>query len=338
MAKMNYEKATYELVRALPARFQEILSSRFGLGGKDPLTLEAIGTSHSITRERVRQIVEEGLQLLREDLKTSKKTHTEGIFEHFKKALESVGSIKREDLLLDMLEVRNTANEAIFLLTVGENFYNQRETRDFFPFWSLDETKVENALMMYKDLVGFFEEKGQAMGEEHIAGKYGKGALSYLEVSKSLMRGHDGRWGLSHWPEVNPRGMRDKAYLALKELGKPLHFTEVAKAITHLQDRLSGRKKKNVLPQTVHNELIKDGRFVLVGRGTYGLKDWGLEQGTIKDIMVRILKGSLKPLSREEIIQKTLEKRKAKESTIQLNLQDRSRFLRHENGTYSLVN
>ncbi|MBI4138131.1 MAG: hypothetical protein HY482_00855 [Candidatus Wildermuthbacteria bacterium] len=337
MATISYEKATFELVRALPERFREILSQRFGLGYPEPATLEDIGRAHSITRERVRQIVQEGLRLLREELKSSKKqTKAEAIFDHLRSVLAQAGSVRREDILLEMLQVRDAANYAIFFLTLGDDFYNQRETREFYPFWALKKELVEKAPGAHELLTRFFEQENRPALEDAVAMKCGNDAVCYLEVSKRLMRAHDGAWGLSRWPQVNPRGMKDKAFIVLQSAGKPMHFTEVAKAIAGLQSRLDARKAKPVLPQTVHNELIKDPRFVLVGRGTYGLKEWGLQAGTVQDIVAAVLKASDHSLSKKEIIERVLERRKVKESTVQMNLQNRKVFLRHADGSYSL--
>jgi RNA polymerase primary sigma factor len=57
-----------ELLDDLPPKEREILFDRFGLGGAEPLTLEAIGQRMGVTRERVRQIEAAALQKLRRRL------------------------------------------------------------------------------------------------------------------------------------------------------------------------------------------------------------------------------------------------------------------------------
>ena len=144
---------------------------------------------------------------------------------------------------------------------------------------------------------------------------------SYISTSKNINSNVFEQYGLAHWPEINPRGMKDKAYLVLKRLNKPLHFMQVASEIEK-----AGLAKKQAHPQTVHNELIKDSRFVLVGRGTYALTDWGYVPGTIKDVIAKSLSKSPKPLSKEEIVSAVLDQRQVKENTILLNLQNRKLF------------
>ena len=87
----------------------------------------------------------------------------------------------------------------------------------------------------------------------------------------------------------------------------------------------------------MHNELIKDNRFVLVGMGLYALREWGYEPGTVREVLVSLFKGSDRPLAREEIVRLAAEKRLVKPQTILLNLQDRSLFKRTEDGKYTLV-
>jgi len=337
MVKISFEKLSLELVEQLPPRVKDVVVGRFGLSSESPETLEAVGRQHQITRERVRQIVEEGLSQLREETKQARhKERCAAIFERIAATLRKAGSMKREDLLLELLGARDAVNHALFLLTLGDQFYNQRETQDFYPFWALRKDMVKNARPFHKRLLGFFQKKKSPVAEPELRRLHGKEVLSYLEVSKLIEKSPEGRWGLKTWPEVNPRGMRDKAYLVLRQQGRPLHFREVTGLIAKLQENLVLQKKKAVLPQTVHNELIKDPRFVLIGRGTYGLADWGLTAGTVKDVMRSILADNGKTMEREELIAEILNQRQVKESTIVLNLQDKRYFLRNQDGTYTL--
>ena len=337
MLKISFEKLSLELVEQLPPRAKDVVASRFGLSATPPQTLEAVGRQHQITRERVRQIVKEGLLQLREEAQQAKyKERYAATLKGLAATLRKAGSLKREDLLLELLEVRDAANHALFLLTLGDQFYNQRETQDFYPFWTLRKDMIENARPLHQRLLLFFQKKKSPAKEQELLQSYGKEVLCYLEVSKLIEKSPEGTWGLRTWPEVNPRGMRDKAYLVLRQQGRPLHFKEVATLIAKLQENLALQKKKTVLPQTVHNELIKDPQFVLIGRGTYGLSDWGLTPGTVKDVMRSILASNGKTMPRAKLIAETLVQRQVKESTVMLNLQDQRYFLRNQDGTYTL--
>ena len=118
--------------------------------------------------------------------------------------------------------------------------------------------------------------------------------------------------------------------MVLKESKKPLHFKEIAKLID--QYKLSDKKAH---PQTVHNELIKDDKFVLIGRGIYALQEWGYKRGTIKEVLKDILKNSKKPLTKEEIFSEVLKLRKVKKATVMINLNNPNLFKKIGN-TYTL--
>ena len=139
--------------------------------------------------------------------------------------------------------------------------------------------------------------------------------------------------GLIEWPEIKPRGVKDKAFLVFKKHQKPLHFTDVAGLIDKLEYNLPNKK---TYPQTVHNELIKDSRFVLVGRGTYALSEWGYVPGTIKDIIVNVLKEKKEPASKEDIVKEVLSQRLVAKNTVLMNLNNKKHFDKDSNNKYFL--
>ncbi len=61
----------YEMLDAISDRQADILRMRFGLESKRPMTLEQIGNKMGITRERVRQLEQEGLEKLQEAYRES---------------------------------------------------------------------------------------------------------------------------------------------------------------------------------------------------------------------------------------------------------------------------
>ncbi len=143
-----------------------------------------------------------------------------------------------------------------------------------------------------------------------------------MEVSKKIQKNKEDLFGLKDWPEINPKGIKDRAYLVFKKIEKPLHFAEVANLIEGSQI------------QTVHNELIRDSRFVLVGRGIYALTEWGYYSGQVKDVISKVLKETGKPLTKEEVLERVLKQRLVKENTILLNLSNKNYFLRDPQGRY----
>ena len=60
----------------LDPREADIIRLRFGLEGRDPLTLEQVGAKIGVTRERVRQLQEQALRQLRKNMATFEKQRT----------------------------------------------------------------------------------------------------------------------------------------------------------------------------------------------------------------------------------------------------------------------
>lgn len=299
-----------------------MITRRYGLPGQRE-TLEAIGRSHDITRERVRQIEEDGLNKLRSGADASPCRY---IFSDFVGYLKNNDSLKREDLILNHFSA-NEPNYVNFLLTVGAPFKRVVETNEFHTFWTIEEKAREKAKAAVNLFASLLKKNKQPLALPSSV------PASYIEISKEIMRGPRGLYGLKDWPEVNPRGIKDKAYIVLRGEEKPLHFTQVAALINSSNIFISHR---SVIHQTVHNELIKDPRFVLVGRGLYALKEWGYEPGIVRDVIYREIKGSRKPLPKEEIIKKVLSQRKVQPSTILLNLQNKKYFAKTPEGLYTI--
>ena len=150
-------------------------------------------------------------------------------------------------------------------------------------------------------------------------------------ISKLLATLND-LWGLAKWPAVNPKNIRDKIFVILESKKEPMHFSDIAKEIKE-----SNFKRKNVTIQAIHNELIKDSRFILIGRGIYALSAWGYKKGTISEIIKSILEKSSAPMTREEIVKQVLKVRKVKETTILLNLQNKKLFKKVDKNSYTLA-
>jgi hypothetical protein len=153
--------------------------------------------------------------------------------------------------------------------------------------------------------------------------------LRFLGISKVLGKNSLGDWGVASSPNISARGIRDYAFLVIRRHGSPMHFTEVAKAIKETFG-------KSAHVATCHNELIKDSRFVLVGRGLYVLSDWGYTGGVVKEVIRQVLKNE-GPLTKQQIIDKVMKERYVKENTILVNLQNARFFIKDKDGRYSIA-
>ena len=337
----SYEKVSIDLLSDLSPRSTDVLSRRFGLQGDFPQTLEAIGRQHRITRERVRQLVDDGLIQVQKKAK-QQKNPLQKLFAAFSGALKKSGHLSREDKLVEALEAGNVAFHVVFLLHAGPGFFRHQESESMYSFWTDKEELVRVAPIAHAEMLRHFRKTKQGVSFQELRRVPGvdmigqKTLESFLSASKHIFQGYDGKWGLKEWPDIYPKGIRDKAHVVLKHSKHPLHFLDVAELIKELQEKLLNGKTKEVLPQTVHNELIKDSRFVLVGRGTYALADWGYQQGTVRDVLFGILKKAPLALNRETILQKALQQRHVKESTVLLNLQNKKYFVKDDQGRYYL--
>jgi len=155
---------------------------------------------------------------------------------------------------------------------------------------------------------------------------------SYLDIAKNIQINPFFEIGLKDWAEVKPRDVGDKAYLVLKHHGKPEHYSEITKLINE-------RKfdERVAYQETVHNELIKDSRFVLIGRGIYALTEWGYKKGVVAEVIKEVLKSSARPLSRDEIISEVLKRRFVKRNTILVGLSNKKFFQKVGKDRYALA-
>jgi len=345
-----------EILEIIPnGRTKEVIVRRFGLSDGRRHTLEAIGQDHGITRERVRQIEESGLNALKHAQVAAK---LKPIFDVLSAHLAEHGELKKESRLYDDLayvcypakEIERMRKENNFkdmercrsafylILTLGSDFERIVEDEDFYSVWTLNKNSLKIAKRTVDSLVKHFGAKKQvlknaefvALAKDLFPELSEKAILSYADASKNIEQNRLGYYGLAHWPEISPRGVKDKAYIVLKNIGKPLHFSGVTSLINE-----SLPSDRQAYVQTVHNELIKDPRFVLVGRGLYALSEWGYEPGTVAETIGQVLKKD-GPQTKEEITTKVLQKRLVKENTILINLQNRKLFVKDGQGKYSV--
>lgn len=320
MPSINYQKICQDLTSLLPAKQREVITRRFGLESGTRETLESIGQSFHICRERVRQIEKASLSKMKKSASQNKE-----VFKEFAKYLKNAGGVKKEETLLNDLGDGKWQAQVYFLLTLWGEFARVSESDDFHSLWSVSPAAFDVAKNAISQVETKLCEKNQPQNIRDLVAVTGlkKQILeSYLEISKRVQKNAEGLYGMREWPEINPKGIKDKIYLLFKKAQKPFHFTEVA-------GRIPGS-----LVQTVHNELIRDQRFVLIGRGLYALKEWGYVEGDVKDVIGNILTSENHPLTKDEIVGAVLKQRRIKQNTILMNLSNKKYFTRNAEGKY----
>lgn len=334
------KQVTKRLLSVLPKRARDVVESRYGLSTKSTrMTLDAIGKKYGITRERVRQIENHSLATIK---KSKEYKESQDVFNEIKNAVTSLGGIVSErDLLKHLSKDPSIQNHINFILVVGEEFRREKEDEDFKHRWHVDPELAEriqsalrklysrlsdDELVLEGDLIDTFLEEVRDINQEY---RNEEVIRRWLSLSHKIGKNPLGEWGKTTSSNVNAKGMRDYAFLVIRKHGSPIHFKEVAKAISQYFD-----KKAHVA--TTHNELIKDDRFVLVGRGLYALREWGYMSGVVKDVIRKIIDKE-GPLPKDKIIQKVLKERYVKENTIMVNLQNPKYFRKDKDGKYHNV-
>jgi hypothetical protein len=318
-------------------REREIVSRRFGLFDRKE-TLEQIGELLSITRERVRQLEKAVVTRLKQTAEQGNLPHISEVQTILNTQLATMGSVARASDLAAALSEGTKLEQArvAFLARLCPELDVVDEDDHFYQSVSVASVFDTNAVKTQVQLIiDAITKLGEPKPIEDIAKAANMGdtaqAAALASTSKHLAT-LNGRWGLVKWPMVNPKNIRDKIYVILKENGKHMHFNEIADAI-----KQSDFKRKDVTTQAIHNELIKDKRFVLIGRGIYALKEWGYKKGTVADIIAEVLRDAGEPLHRDEIVKRVLKSRFVKETTILLNLQGKPQFKRVAKATYELA-
>lgn len=350
LSSVDPSSVVADLLSKLSPREADILKRRHGLSGNEPETLESIGSLYKITRERIRQIAR-GAELKLQ--KSPKYAKTVSIIEGYTRhILEMKGGLSTEDDLFAEILSSNSSHNSharrslrFVLRSLSSKFVYLPESEFMRSSWIIKYSTHELFENVINEALSVFDELGVPVHWSVFWSKFQERPImlkhrqvltdivvqSYLHVSTQIAQNPFGEWGKTEWARVNPRRISDKIYLVLNNAHKPMHFSEIANAIEGLK---FDAKRANAA--TVHNELIIDPRYVLVGRGMYGLAEWGLRSGVVSDVVRRILRDAHEPLAREEIIRRVMKERMVKTTTITLALSNKQNFHRRADGRYEL--
>lgn len=354
------------MLAKLTEREQEVLKRRYQLTAdiEESATLKEIGDVYDITRERVRQIERDAIRKIVELAKTEEfSRELKSLEAAYVNYLERHGGVVREDRLLNDYVKQNhnfgAWRENAYLFALEHLFESTEKVEDhdyFYPVWvhqNIDlesiaglMLKLENVLQVEKKLLqeqeiielakqhldNALKERIEAYLAKHSDLNLENLLGSYLSATSKIENNIMNQWGLAEWETIRPKKLSDKIRLVFQKENAPLHFSDIAQKIADARF-----DHKNICPATVHNELIANPVFVLIGRGVYAMKDWGYSEGTVADIVARILKNAGRPLDREEIYSEVLKQRKVNKATIYLALINKDKFGKEEDGKFKLV-
>ena len=334
------KQITKKITSNLQDRASDVIMNRFGLNtDAERKTLEEIGKKYNITRERVRQIEEAALSLIK---KGDAYKQEQAVFDELKNLINSLGSIVAEhELLPHISKDKAIQNHIHFYLVLGDAFKKHREDNSFHTRWSVDDEMAEKVHESLRKLYASLKDEDLVIETEMIkkffdnmkdvAEQYKNEEIAkrWLSMSKTISKNPLGEWGKTTSPNIRTRGVKDYAFLVMRRHGSPMHFREVA-------DNISKTFNRKTHYATCHNELIKDPRFVLVGRGMYALAEWGYKAGIARDIIKDILKRE-GPMTKEQVVERVMKERYFKKNTILVNLVNPKFFKKNKAGLYTLV-
>jgi len=329
----SWLKLALEAVSTCPKIKKEreikIIADRFGLG-KKPKTLHAIGTQYNLTRERIRQIVNNSVKKVKLNCVSKELKKRISEIERYAESRKGVVSL---DSLIKYFKISTSddINALNFILNLSKKINPLKESHLLKATWVIGKVKSYPIIETVKKSTDLLKSKGNVLSSKQIADQLKTNAIlveSILGCSKAVMQTEEGDWGLVSWPHVNPKSIRDKSRYILLKHKKPLHYSD-------LTEKIGTIGGKTVTKQSVHNELIKNQDFVLIGRGIYALSDWGYTPGVVEEVIVTVLEEAGEPLHKNEIIKRVREKRIVKDSTVVLNLQ-KNRFKRVSKAVYTI--
>lgn len=330
------------LLIVLSDKEKYIIENRFALNENKKQTLEQIGQHFGVTRERIRQIEKSALRKLE---RNAQNTNIKILTEFAKALLEKEGGVAKDSyfkgLLMEILPniTQEELHDLHLALVLDKDIDFESNTLKYNPHWRLTSFKAAVIKDVAKVSVKTLQKNKNVMATDKLTEKVNS-ALPYhlsektikniLQVAKDCKFTESGV-GLFSWRHIHPRTLRDKIQYILQREKKPLHFTKIADQI-----KSASFDDKRVNVQAVHNELIRNESFVLIGRGIYALKEWGYKTGTVSDVIVDILSDGT-ARTREEITKAVLEQRHVKTITIYLNLKNKPEFVRVGRDKYTLT-
>jgi DNA-binding phage protein len=126
---------------------------------------------------------------------------------------------------------------------------------------------------------------------------------------------------------------KERIRQALNALGEPQHYGEICSHVN-----AESPDDQQMTERSVHSCLGLYGEtFVRVGRGIYGLVEWGLpDDGSVANAVCRVLAEAGRPLAKEEITQRVLQTWRVGEATVQAALYSDDRVMHVGQGLWQL--
>ncbi|MDP2670831.1 MAG: sigma factor-like helix-turn-helix DNA-binding protein [bacterium] len=268
--KVDIEKTNVkDILQYCKPKEQLVLFKKFGLTTGKEIPLQKIGEVYGLTRERVRQIENQGLMRFRRLIIGNEKYLK--VIEEAKKILDTNGGFLIEDELIAKLLNKgigkfNSQELKMIIVSDFDVYYLKRNKKIWKGFY-LDPMFEDLLTDIAEYVVGYFTKLGQATDlyefVDKLKAKYAPiyDAINYLHNNlfytnffKSIkgISTFYGKIGLDSFTEVNPKTIKQKIQYILRRINKPLHYQEMASKV------MEWFPDKPVKVNTVHNELVKN--------------------------------------------------------------------------------
>ncbi len=343
--RKNIESIFQTVLNSLSEKEKNVITRRVGMNGEKE-TLQSIGNSFkpAITRERVRQIEDAGIRKIGRIIKATELTFIQDQAKHF---IGLHGGVMTKDKLINTLikesNISSDMNHSILEVIIHSDYDIAKSkpklgVKTYFYLPSLNKKLIDP---VHKEAIKILARKKDVVDRKELYAGIAEGLKgkvqglspvvidSVLDVFEDIIKGEETLVWLTKWKILNPKTLKDKAIYVLKKERVPMHFIDISNKITSY---LWEKVKVN----TIHNELIRNEEFVLIGRGIYALKEWGFKPGTVLDVIVEVLKKNNGPMSTENIVAKVLKVRNVKKTTIYMNLQNKKAIERVWRNYYQL--
>ncbi len=309
-------KTLEDIITSLPEDKKSILINRYGLLDKKQ-SFDEIGTTLSVSRQRVHQIIQNILKSIREVYDSLDIIEMQNLISFAKEitpidTLDSISYIYKNKGLLELII-------------------------DIFPFLGMIIYKDKNLdieVLINKDLVSTFSKKIQDIIDNL---KYQKEFVSIKElttlfdckpeiiknISDTIV--NDEYIALKSNKEIAQGGF-GIIFQTIQNANRPLKVNEIIK--------ISGLSKNQV-----RSRLDRDrGKFfVNIGKSTYALTEWGFSKLQTNELVYQYIKGSTGSKSTDEIVSfVSIHKRIAKASILAATSLD-PRIVAIKPGIYSLL-
>lgn len=324
-----------------------VLMRKFWLNGEKEIPLQKIWKEYSLTRERVRQIETQALMRFRR-LIVGNEVYM-NVLSESKKILEVHGGILSEDSLISKIINKNLfkfSKQELKLILVSDfditylkrnkylskAFYIEPLYEDLLTKMVIFSQDHFNKRKESQDLYEFISVLKDEFADDVRDIPFLKNDLFYINFF-SIVRDMsilDWKIGLVDFDDINPKTVKLKMLYTMRRLNKPIHYQELPAKI------MEWFPNSKVKVNTVHNDLVKHNDvFVNLWLGLYGLKEWGYEGWSVRDILIRVFKKFDRPMNTKELSKEVLKQKMVSQNTVLLNLQKYKKdFKRIDKGLY----